>query len=66
MSKEEDRKNRNKDLINRMNKGESLANINLDESWYPIRPKIKKDKEALDFLNGTEKKKKKKLEEVKE
>ena len=67
MSLKEERKKRNEDLIARMKKGESLAKINLQESWFPARPTIKKDKNAFDFLSGnTKKTKKTKLESVRD
>jgi hypothetical protein len=53
MSKKEDRKKRNEELIAAMRRGENLVHINLKESWFPVRPKIEKDKKVLEFLRRT-------------
>lgn len=44
------RSKRNKDLINRMNSGETLSNYSNTNSWFPNRPIIEKDGEAIDKL----------------
>lgn len=50
------RKEKNKDLVERMRRGESLSQFDKEESWYPKRPKIKKDKKELDRLYGEDEK----------
>jgi len=45
-----DRKERNKDLIKRMKKGETLSSFSSESSWFPPRPTIQKDKKAMDKL----------------
>lgn len=52
MSSKDLRDKRNKDLLERMRRGESLARTNLLESWFPKRPTIKKNKDALDFIHS--------------
>ena len=42
MSKEQ-RKKENDALIEKMRKGESLATVSVSATWWPPRPKIKKD-----------------------
>lgn len=41
------RAERNKDLIDRMNAGESLSNFNNANSWFPARPIVEKDQDAM-------------------
>ena len=40
----------NQDVIYRMRKGESLSSYNSFSSWFPPRPLVKKDKEAVTKL----------------
>jgi hypothetical protein len=40
---ESKRKRENKDLIERMKRGENLSRIPPEATWYPPRPLIKKD-----------------------
>lgn len=37
------RKKENDALIEKMRKGESLASVSVSATWFPPRPKIKKD-----------------------
>ncbi len=46
------RRERNFDLVRRMRGGESLSSFNAYSSWYPPRPVIEKDSEALHRLYG--------------
>jgi hypothetical protein len=48
--KKVDYKTHNKDLIERMKKGESLLKYDTGASWYPVRPVIKKDVNAIKKL----------------
>lgn len=48
------RQSRNLDVVRRMRAGENLASFNSQASWYPPRPNIEKDQQALDRLYGTE------------
>lgn len=48
------RKERNADLIRRMQSGEQLTSFNSYASWYPPRPIIEKDIKAVRELYGTE------------
>lgn len=41
------RAERNKDLIDRMNAGESLSNYSNANSWFPARPIVEKDQDAM-------------------
>lgn len=41
------RAERNKDLIDRMNAGESLSSFSNANSWFPARPNVEKDQEAM-------------------
>jgi hypothetical protein len=40
----------NRDLIRRMRNGESLTRFDCRSSWFPPRPTIEKDKEAIEKL----------------
>jgi hypothetical protein len=42
----------NKDIIQSVRRGESIANIDVAQSWYPERPKIKKDVKEMKRLYG--------------
>ncbi len=46
------RRERNSELVRRMRSGESLSSFNAFSSWYPPRPVIEKDSEALHRLYG--------------
>ena len=48
------RRERNSDLVRRMRSGESLSSFNAFSSWYPPRPVIEKDSDALHRLYGEE------------
>ena len=52
MYSEEERKKKNKDLLDRMKKGENLSSFSKEESWFPRRPSIPKDQEAIEKLYG--------------
>lgn len=41
------RAKRNQDLIDRMNAGESLSNFSNANSWFPARPIVEKDQDAM-------------------
>lgn len=41
------RAKRNKELIERMNAGESLSNFSNTNSWFPDRPSVEKDQVAM-------------------
>lgn len=44
------RKVRNNDLLTRMNQGESLTSFSSQNSWFPNRPTIEKDQDAMNKL----------------
>lgn len=44
------RRQHNQELIRRMRNGESLTSFDSKASWYPPRPIIEKDKEAIERL----------------
>lgn len=46
------RKDRNFDLIRRMQSGEPISSFNSQSSWYPPRPVIEKDGGAIAKLYG--------------
>lgn len=48
------RKKRNKDLLKRMQDGDPLQTHDAYSSWYPPRPVIKKDKDAISKLYHVE------------
>lgn len=48
------RRDRNSELLRRMRNGEQLSSFNSYASWYPPRPTIEKDKNALEKLYGDE------------
>ncbi len=50
MTSEIARKKRNEEIIRKMKSGESLAAMSTEASWFPPRPIIKKDKDALEVL----------------
>lgn len=53
MTKDQERRAKeNADLIDRMNKGESLARYTHEESWWQPRPIIKKDYRLMAQLHG--------------
>jgi hypothetical protein len=41
------RKQHNLELIRRMRSGDSLCSYNSTDSWFPPRPMVKKDKDAM-------------------
>lgn len=49
---EERIKRKNKELIDRMRAGESLSQFSKEESFFPKRGKIEKDKSLVDKLFG--------------
>lgn len=51
------RKAKNDELIERMRAGESLSSFDKNQSWYPNRGVIKKDKDAIAKLYGEAEKK---------
>jgi hypothetical protein len=48
------RADRNRDLIRRMNNGENLTTFSSAASWFPPRPTIAKDPQALAQLYGSD------------
>ena len=60
----EERERRNKDLVRRMKKGENLTAYNTQDTWFPNRPLIKKDKELIKKLYNEETKGKIALKKV--
>ena len=44
---EKKRNKHNKNIVERMKRGEDLVEFDEMESWYPRRPKIKKDKKII-------------------
>jgi hypothetical protein len=53
VTKEElERKKRNKSIIERLMRGETLATVPQSATWFPPRPVIKKNQEALGKLYG--------------
>lgn len=46
------RKERNQELVRKMRAGESLSNFDSQSSWFPERPKIEKNLEAIQKLYG--------------
>lgn len=51
---EKRRKSENDDLIRRMRMGESLVRVDVLDTWFPPRPTIKKDKDAIRRLYGVD------------
>ena len=47
------RKARNNDILRRMDENQSLSSFNSQASWFPPRPIIEKDPEAIKELYGT-------------
>ena len=41
------RQEHNRNIVHRMNAGEDLVEFDEMESWYPRRPKVKKDKKQM-------------------
>lgn len=52
-TKTELRTNHNRELIRRMQDGDSLSSFDSQSSWYPPRPILEKDKEAVSRLYGS-------------
>ena len=50
--KKDTRRQHNTDLIRRMRNGESLYSFDSTSSWFPPRPIISKDKQAIKQLYG--------------
>jgi hypothetical protein len=50
---ERKRQKHNKEIVERMRRGEELAEVDMMESWFPPRPIIKKDKKLMSRLYGT-------------
>ena len=46
------RKERNQELVQKMRAGESLSSFDSQASWFPSRPKIEKNLEAIQKLYG--------------
>lgn len=58
MNHEDDKERRakeNKALIEKMRRGESLKTVNISSTWFPPRPIIKKNKDAINKLYKLEK-----------
>ena len=51
---DEKRKERNRDLIERMRRGEKLSYQDASETWLPKRPLVEKDTEAMSRLYKTD------------
>jgi hypothetical protein len=47
------RKERNLEILRKMKAGESLSSFDSHSSWFPNRPKIEKDPNAIKVLYGT-------------
>ena len=52
MDDKEARKKRNESILKRVFRGESIALYSVQDTWWPTRPVIKKDKNALNFSTG--------------
>ena len=46
------RKERNQEIVRKMRAGESLSSFDSQASWFPERPKIEKNLEAIQKLYG--------------
>ncbi len=46
------RQERNTELLRRMVNGEKLSSFNSVDSWYPPRPIVEKDEQAINQLYG--------------
>ncbi len=55
----EKRKKANKSILERFMRGETLATIPQEATWYPPRPVITKDKESIKKIYGVDIKEKK-------
>ena len=51
-TKTEIRTNHNREILKRMETGESLTSFDSQSSWFPPRPVIEKDQEAVRKLYG--------------
>lgn len=51
------RKERNQEILRKMRAGESLTSFDSQASWFPERPKIEKNLEAIQRLYGNAKEK---------
>lgn len=56
----EKRRKANKSILERFMRGETLATVPPDATWYPPRPIIAKDKEAIKKIYGMDLKEKEK------
>jgi hypothetical protein len=52
---EERRKQENKDLVERMRRGDVLEKCKGSDTWFPVRPIIKKDEKEIERLYGKKK-----------
>lgn len=52
------RKARNQEILRRLDNGESLSSFNSYASWFPPRPIMEKDTQAIQELYGTKPNKK--------
>jgi len=52
MKEDEIRKRKNKDLVDRFKRGESIQLIPSEATWYPERASIKKDAKIVKELYG--------------
>ena len=52
MTEQERRKQRNRDIIERMFRGETLATVPQAATWFPPRPIIQKNQEIISKLYG--------------
>jgi hypothetical protein len=48
----ENRKNHNEDVIKRLRRGEPLCRVDAASTWFPPRPILSKDPEAMKRLYG--------------
>lgn len=53
-SQQQIRKERNAELLRRMQNGEKLSSFSSLDSWYPPRPIGEKDRQAIQQLYGTD------------
>jgi hypothetical protein len=51
------RKERNQEILRKMRAGESLTSFDSQASWFPERPKIEKNLEAIQKLYGNSREK---------
>lgn len=46
------RKKKNEDIVKRMREGDTLSSYNSQNIWFPPRPVIKKDKNAMKIIHN--------------